>query len=337
MASVRPESRWNTSFALSRSLRKTSYVNTLLTTSPAEAAAIIRHGGLVAFPTETVYGLGADIFNEAAIAKIFEAKGRPADNPLIVHIAAVRQVRLLTNDLTPAAETLLRAFAPGPITVVVPRSPKVPLIATAGLETIGIRMPRLPMAREFLAACNVPVAAPSANISGRPSPTTWQAVQEDLDGRIDCILQGTDSEIGLESTVVDCTVEPPVVLRAGSVTLEQLQAVIPGTKLFSASGLEAPRSPGLKHQHYSPRARVIIGAPAVPVDNSAFIGIAKPTSEFCYSRVCKDIEEYGRSIYEFFRECDRAGIETIYCEQVAESGIGVALIDRIRRAAEAGG
>ena len=321
-------------FALRTALRKTSFVKTLLTTSPEIAAEIIRQGGLVAFPTETVYGLGANIFDEAAIAKVFEAKGRPADNPLIVHIADVEQIRLLTGGLSTAAETLLQAFAPGPITVVVPRSEKVPLSATAGLDTIGIRMPGLLLAQAFLTECGVPVAAPSANLSGKPSPTTWQAVKEDLDGRIDCILQGSDSEIGLESTVVDCTAEPPVILRAGSVSLEQIQNVVPGTKLLTAGGVEAPRSPGLKHRHYSPRAKVVVGVPETEVLNTAFIGLVKPGIDLQISRICEDIEEYARSLYEFFRECDRMGVQTVYCQPVDASGIGAALMDRIRRAAE---
>ncbi len=315
-------------------MRETLFVKTLLTNSAEEAAAIIRRGGVVAFPTETVYGLGANIFDEEAIAKVFQAKGRPADNPLIAHVADENQIKLLTDDLTPAAERLLQAFAPGPLTVVVCRSSAVPVIATAGLDTIGIRMPRLPLAREFLAACGVPVAAPSANLSGRPSPTTWKAVLEDLDGRIDCLLQGSTSEIGLESTVVDCTGEIPVVLRAGAVSIEEMRQVIPEIQFSADSDAETPRSPGLKHRHYSPNAEVVIGTTGVIADSSAFIGLQQPAGEFSVIRICKDPEEYARSLYEFFRECDRAGIGTIYCEPVVESGIGIALMDRIKRAAE---
>ena len=309
-------------------------MKTLLTTLPEDAAEIIRRGGVVAFPTETVYGLGADIFNEGAIEKIFEAKGRPADNPLIVHIADIAQIRLLTDDLTFSADALFRAFAPGPITVVVPKSSKVPSIATAGLETIGIRMPRLAIAREFLSACGGPVAAPSANISGRPSPTTWQAVLEDLNGRIDCVLQGNESEIGLESTVVDCTSDPPVVLRAGSISVEQLRAVIPGVRQLDSNDVERPRSPGLKHRHYSPLANVVIGLSGSVNENDAYIGLRRPEHEFRHMRICEDLNEYARSLYEFFRECDRLGIPSIHCEPVEETGLGLALMDRIRRAAE---
>jgi L-threonylcarbamoyladenylate synthase len=289
---------------------------------------------VVAFPTETVYGLGANIFNEAAIKRVFEAKGRPADNPLIAHVANFRQVNLLTEDLTPAAESLLKKFAPGPLTVVVRKSEAVPAVATAGLDTIGIRMPRLPLAREFLAACDTPVVAPSANLSSRPSPTTWEAVREDLDGRIDCILQGTPSEIGLESTVVDCTGPLPVVLRAGAISLQQLEEVFPGLQAADHSDTETPRSPGMKHRHYSPKARVVVGAPAEYVHNAAFIGLNSPGGDFRITRICAGLEEYARSLYEFFRECDRQGVDFIYCEPVSDEGLGTALMDRIRRAAE---
>ncbi|CAN5279687.1 L-threonylcarbamoyladenylate synthase [soil metagenome] len=309
-------------------------VKTLLTSSPEAAAAIIKRGGVVAFPTETVYGLGADIFEEAAIRKVFEAKGRPADNPLIAHVADASQIKSLTDNLTPSAELLLQAFAPGPLTVVVHKTQAVPLIATAGLETIGIRMPRLPIAREFLAACGVPVVAPSANLSGRPSPTTWEAVLEDLDERIDCILQGSSSEIGLESTVVDCTHGTPVILRAGAISIEQLRELFPEIRISTDQDAEFPRSPGLKHRHYSPKAAVVVGNVPRETRNSAFIGLRKPDAVFKLTRICTNLEEYAQLLYEFFRECDRLGIDTIYCEPVTESGLGTALMDRIHRAAE---
>lgn len=309
-------------------------VKTLLTSSPDAAAEVIKRGGVVAFPTETVYGLGADIFNEAAITKVFEAKGRPADNPLIAHVAEAEQIKMLTDHLTPGAQRLLQTFAPGPLTVVVRKSQAVPLIATAGLETIGIRMPRLPIAREFLVACGVPVVAPSANLSGRPSPTTWEAVHEDLDGRIDCLLKGSSSEIGLESTVVDCTQETPVILRAGAVSIEELREIFPDIRISTAEDAEPPRSPGLKHRHYSPKAAVVLGNVHRVTRNSGFIGLHDPEAVFKVIRICRDLEEYAHSLYEFFRECDRMRIETIYCEPVTESGLGTALMDRIRRAAE---
>ncbi len=323
-------------FAFERALRETLRVKTELTTSPEAAARFIRAGGVVAFPTETVYGLGADVFDERAVAKIFEAKQRPPDNPLIAHVSEEPQIALLADHLPDAAVRLMDKFFPGPLTIVVKKTSRVPMIATAGLDTIGVRMPAGSLAREFLAACGTPVAAPSANLSGRPSPTTWQAVQEDLDGRIDCILQGPPTDIGLESTVVDCTSDRPVVLRFGSVSLEALREVVPDVETYRDDTTAAPRSPGLRHKHYSPRASVIlVGSPdeAIGKESAAYIGLSETGQRFATCAVCDSVEEYARRVFSFFRECDRAGILTIYCETVAEKGIGRALMDRLRRAA----
>lgn len=313
-------------------------LQTVLTDDPAAAAEFIRSGGTCAFPTETVYGLGANVFNADAVAKIFKAKQRPADNPLIAHVGSVDQIGSLAFSIPPHAERLIEKFFPGPLTIVLKKSNDVPLIATAGLDTIGVRMPRHRLAHEFLAACGTPVVAPSANLSGRPSPTTWQAVYEDLNGRIDCILQGDATEIGLESTVVDCSGDAPVVLRQGAVTLADIRAIVPNALMGNESGDEKPKSPGLRYRHYSPAASVVIVSsnelPALK-RNAGFIGLEPEsrTEEFAYSKVCRSIEEYARSVFEFFRECDRRGIETVYCESVPEEGIGAALMDRLRRAA----
>ena len=312
-------------------------METRLSRSIIEAAKFIRRSGVVAFPTETVYGLGANVFDESAVAKIFEAKQRPPDNPLIAHVASVDKVEDLSSDVTPVARKFIHAFFPGPLTVVVAKSPRVPLIATAGLETIGIRMPRFELAREFIAVCGVPLVAPSANLSGRPSPTTWQAVFEDLNGRIDCILQGEPTEIGLESAVVDCTSAIPVLLRKGSVSLDDLQIVVPETVSLDAAASESVRSPGLRHKHYSPRAKVRLVDKGMTFDHEesrAFIGLEEPKGNFDLSRIFSSIEEYARSVFSFFRECDARGIKTIYCQSVEVSGIGDALMDRLRRAAE---
>ncbi len=312
-------------------------MKTVLTTSPIEAAEFIKRGGIVAFPTETVYGLGADIFNEKAVARLFEAKQRPSDNPLIAHISDTKQIDDLSAHVTEPAQKFIDAFFPGPLTVVLKKKEAVPLISTAGLDTIGIRMPRFALAQQFLSKCATPVVAPSANLSGRPSTTTWQAVIEDLDGRIDCILQSDAAEIGLESTVVDCTSDIPLVLRSGSVSLEQLQAVVPQTSINDGVEFESPRSPGLRHRHYSPRARVIIIENINDLQsepNAAYIGLSRPAARFEQEFVCSNIGEYAHTIFEFFRECDRVGIKKIYCEKVDETGIGVALMDRLQRAAE---
>lgn len=312
-------------------------MKTILTRSPEDAAAIIRRGGIVAFPTETVYGLGASVFDESAIAKIFEAKQRPGDNPLIAHISDVQQINLLASDITESAEKFIDAFFPGPLTIILKKLPTVPEIATAGLDSIGIRMPRFDLAHHFLRACETPVVAPSANLSGRPSPTTWQAVAEDLDGKIDCILQGEATEIGLESTVVDCSSDVPRVLRSGSISIEQLRKVVSATAIYEALQTETPRSPGMHHRHYSPKASVVIVdsvAKLSNVENAAYIGTKQPIIKFTRERICSNADEYAHAIFEFFRECDRSGVQTIYCERVGESGIGMALMDRIGRAAE---
>lgn len=310
---------------------------TLITESAEEAARILREGGTVAFPTETVYGLGADSTNESAVRKIFEAKGRPADNPLIVHIGDRAMLGSVVEDITDSARLIIEKFFPGPITVVLKKRNAIPDIVSAGLDTVGVRMPSNQLAHEFLKLCGVPVAAPSANVSGKPSPTRWEAVKEDLEGRIDCILKGDATEIGLESTVVDCTTEPPVILRTGSVTMEELRKVIPEITLWNETPDEsAPKSPGMKHRHYSPNARVIVIDDASEFDDSeaAYIGINKPNITANLHRICASKEEYARSLFDFFREADRAGVEKIFCEAVDDSGIGRAIMDRIRRAAE---
>jgi L-threonylcarbamoyladenylate synthase len=316
-------------------------LQTVLTTSPELAASFIKRSEIVAFPTETVYGLGANIFDEQAIRKIFRAKGRPADNPLIAHIADLNQLDALAANIPPSAGKMIEAFFPAPLTLILPKHPAVPALATAGLETIGVRMPRHEQARAFIRACGAPLVAPSANLSGSPSPTTWQAVLHDLAGRIACILQGEQTEVGLESTVVDCAGAAPLVLRAGAITLEELQAVIPQTSLAAAPDAAAPKSPGLKYRHYAPRARVVLVrdlAQTQAAANAAFIGLRAPANlaAFKRSRLCAQVEEYAHELFAFFRECDQAGVETIYCEAVAESGLGRALLDRIERAAHRG-
>ncbi len=320
-------------------------MKTVFTNDPDEAAEFIKGGGLVAFPTETVYGLGANVFDAAAVARIFDAKRRPADNPLIAHIAFREQISQLATDIPASAEKFIDSFFPGPLTIVLPKSTEVPMIATAGLATIGIRLPRFEIAHEFLAACGVPVVAPSANLSGRPSPTTWEAVLEDLDGRIDCILQGDATEIGIESTVVDCTGDAPLLLRTGAISLAQLQSAVSETRAYTPQGNERPRSPGVTHRHYSPAAKVLIvdcglriAESKVPAPDAtqraAYIGLSRPDKAFEMVQICDWVEEYAHGVFEFFRECDRAGIKTIYCETVDETGIGAALMDRLRRAAE---
>ncbi len=313
-------------------------MKTELTRSAVIAARYITEGEVVAFPTETVYGLGANVFSESAIAKIYAAKGRPGDNPLIAHIASVEQLDTLAREIPPTARLLIDRFFPGPLTVILPRRHDVPLIATAGLETIGVRMPDHLLAIELLRACGTPLVAPSANLSGRPSPTTWEAVLEDLDGRIACILQGEPTRVGLESTVVDCTADVPLVLRTGAITIEQLQTVIPEITLNDQLVPGTPKSPGMKYRHYSPQARIILchtPTAILPADRAAYIGIDAPHNpeDFAKVALCQEVDEYARRVFQFFRECDAAGIETIFCQRVERRGLGLALMDRLEKAA----
>ena len=327
---------------------------TIVTDSVARAAEVLRAGGTVAFPTETVYGLGADAFNSGAVRKVFHAKGRPADNPVIVHVADISAARRIASDFPPIAERLLERFAPGPITVVVPRNEKLPLEVTAGLDTVAIRIPSHATALELLEAFGGAIAAPSANVSGRPSPTSWEAALADLDGRIDCVLTGIPSELGLESTVVDCRGQTPRILRPGAVSAEEIAKVAKvdiesiaqeRSDAAVSDARRASRSPGLRHRHYAPEARVhIVGAatgtadsPQVsghPKQKRAFIGLASPAETARYELLlrCADVDEYAQRLYAFFRHCEEHDIDVIECEEVPETGIGRALMDRLRRA-----
>ncbi|MEW5799215.1 MAG: L-threonylcarbamoyladenylate synthase [Bacteroidota bacterium] len=312
-------------------------MRTVISTSTRRASDFILHNEIVAFPTETVYGLGANAFSTEAVKKIFIAKGRPADNPLIVHIGELGQLPSVVSMIPPFAEKLIAEFFPGPLTLVLPKNKKISSAATAGLNTVGVRIPKHSIAQKFLKECGVPVAAPSANISGKPSPTTWQAVKHDLNGKIPCILKGNPSRVGVESTVVDCTGAAPLILRAGGITFERLRQIIPSTRLLKINGTGAVKSPGVKYRHYSPLAYIFIVSgveETVPIKSSAYIGMQRiGRRKFGVTRICRTKEEYARSLFQFFRECDAKEIQTIYCEQVSEDGIGLALMDRIRKAA----
>ncbi len=312
-------------------------MQTLITDSPAEAAGFINRGEIVAFPTETVYGLGADITNESAVRMIFKAKGRPQDNPLIIHIHDPEQVSDIAETIPAAAQTLMTCFFPGPLTLVLKKKTGISSAVTAGLATVGIRCPENPVTRAFLRCCAHPVAAPSANISGKPSSTDWRTVYHDLHGKISCILKGKESSIGLESTIVDCSTDPPALLRAGAISLEQLRSALPDIMVASAPAHdEQPRSPGLKYLHYSPSAAVIVvdpeDIPEMPDSGSAYIGLTPPQGHFRKTCLCSDIETYAFRLFRFFRECDRDNIATIYCERPPQSGIGRAIRDRLKRA-----
>jgi L-threonylcarbamoyladenylate synthase len=313
-------------------------MQTTLTDSAQEAAHILNSGGIVAFPTETVYGLGAGINMPEAISRLFRAKGRPVDNPLIVHIAWVQQLGEVAAAVNREADKLIAAFFPGPLTLVLQKNSLVPYLVTAGLETVGVRCPANPVAQEFLGLCSCPVAAPSANLSGLPSATSWEAVLEDLDGKIDCLLRGRPSTIGLESTIVDCSGAKPILLRAGAITLEQLKTVVPEITANPVTKPEGPpKSPGLKYPHYKPRAAIILYGPdeiiTVEKASSAYIGLSEPPKGVSIIRVCSTLEEYGRELFRFFRRCDAEGINVIFCELPSAEGLGRAIRDRLMRAA----
>jgi len=312
-----------------------------------EAASIIRAGGLVAFPTETVYGLGADAMNERAIRRIFEAKGRPADNPLIVHVCDRAMLDLVATEVSAKYEALIAAFWPGPLTLVLKRKPQVAKSVSAGLLTVAVRMPRSQIALELIRQARTPIAAPSANLSGRPSATTAAHVARDLEGRIDMILDGGATNIGVESTVLDITSEPPVILRPGWVTREHLIDTI-GRVDVVATAEELKRSPGTRHRHYSPRARVVLveSGSSESVEQLCKDLLQEGTVGFIgHSRVAIDnpkltaivmentADEYARSIYSALRELDERGVNVIVVEGISEEGEGAAVMDRLRRAA----
>lgn len=312
-------------------------MQTLVTDSAEEAASILKSGGVVAFPTETVYGLGASIYHADAISQIFRAKGRPGDNPLIVHIHSVQQLNEVASEINDTACKLINRFFPGPLTLVVKKNSSVPTSVTAGLDTVGVRCPANPVAREFLLRCACPVAAPSANLSGRPSATSWETVFKDLNGKIDCVLRGEASSIGLESTIVDCSGRHPVLLRAGSITFEQLLTVLPEITAYGLMDKESPpKSPGLKYPHYAPKATILpwrTGEKRVVEPLSAYIGLAAPPQDVLLLKVCESLEAYGRELFSFFRLCDAKGIKVISCELPSNEGLGRAIRDRILRAA----
>lgn len=313
----------------------------------ARAARVLQEGGLVAFPTETVYGLGADALSGAAVARIFSAKGRPADNPLIVHVADVAAARGLVREFPALAERAAAALWPGPLTIVLPRGEVVPDITTAGQATVAIRVPAHPVALALLRACGRPLAAPSANRSGRPSPTLAAHVLADLDGRVELILDGGPTLHGLESSVLDLSRGRPMLLRRGSVTIEQLRALLGEVDTLDEGDAGAlARSPGLRHRHYAPRARVELVAEG---EGEAAVMRALAAGERV-ALVCRrevvtgamgtlvlrlpdELAGFGRELFAGLRTLDAAGVERIVIEAVPEVGVGAAIMDRLRRAA----
>lgn len=323
-----------------------------------EAGRIIRKGGLVAFPTETVYGLGGDALNPESSKKIYAAKGRPSDNPLIVHIADKRDLYRIVREVPEKAKKLMEAFWPGPLTMIFYKNELVPQATTGGLDTVAVRMPSDRIAAAFIRAAGGFVAAPSANVSGRPSTTTAAHVEEDLSGRIEMILDGGQAVIGLESTIVDMSVEPPVILRPGAVTKEMMEAVIGPLEVDKAiiapdSGVK-PKAPGMKYRHYAPRAdlavvegstEAVIAAINQLAEEAEAEGkrvgiIATDETKDRYPKglvlslgARKHEEEIAQHLFEVLRDFDETDVDCIYSEAFDEASIGPAIMNRLLKAA----
>lgn len=323
-----------------------------------EASAVIRSGGLVAFPTETVYGLGGDATNPEASRKIYAAKGRPSDNPLIVHIADFSQLRNIVAEVPQEAEKLAEAFWPGPLTMILRKNDVVPYETTGGLDTVAIRMPSHPVARAFLQDSGCMIAAPSANTSGRPSPTTAQHVWGDLHGKIEILLDGGPVGIGIESTIVDLSEEKPMILRPGFITQEMLSAVLgdvgvdPG--LASENSKQPPKAPGMRYRHYAPKAdltlvegtmeEVISKINALTREAQAMgksVGVlATEENKDCYvaDHVIvigqrQDEAEIARHLFDVLRQFDDLQVDLIYSESFVAAGVGQAIMNRLLKAA----
>ena len=318
-----------------------------------QAAQILRAGGLVGIPTETVYGLGANGLDPDAVAHIFAAKGRPQDNPLILHIPSADHLERYCTDIPEAAYALARACWPGPLTMILRRKPIVPDAVTAGLDTVGMRCPSHPLCRAILEAADVPVAAPSGNTSGRPSPTTAAHMWEDMDGKIDAIVDGGPCTVGVESTIIDLTCTPPRLLRPGGITLEQLQAVLgtvevdPAVTRLMGAG-EKPKAPGMKYRHYAPKApvTVVAGAPE-PSARYIFKNAGPEDGIICFDEFAplfgahyverlgpsNDKGEQARHIFDALRAFDHTPVKVIWAQCPDPSGLGLAIANRLKKAA----
>jgi len=309
-----------------------------------DAAALIKKGGLVVFPTETVYGLGASAFNPTACAKIFSAKGRPSDNPLIVHISSETQLAAVAAPLSPQARALAQAFWPGPLSLIVPKNPNLPEIVTAGLPTVAVRWPRSPGALAFLQACGVAVAAPSANVSGAPSPTTFEMAKSAMLGRVEGILVGDDCEEGLESTIVGFVDGQPKIFRPGSITADDLARVL-GCPVGNLTYLPPPEgrpvSPGTKYSHYKPaaevrlfRSRDELASMDVEGHRVGLLVVGPAPGHPDWDVVAfGDWKEFGRRLYSTFFDLDRVGCTLILAQLPESEGLGSAIANRLNKAA----
>ncbi|MDR5659725.1 L-threonylcarbamoyladenylate synthase [Serpentinicella sp. ANB-PHB4] len=324
-----------------------------------KGAQMIKNGGVVAFPTETVYGLGANALDTEAVQKIFKAKGRPSDNPLIVHVSSIDEVNPLVKALPKSAIALMKSFWPGPLTIVLEKSEKIPSVVSAGLDTVALRMPDHPIALALIKETLLPIAAPSANISGRPSPTKGEHVIEDLNNRVEGIVVGDDCHVGLESTVLDMTGEVPMILRPGGVTREALETVLGKVEvdpnLNSKEHTEnKPKSPGMKYTHYAPKAKVII----IKGEESPVISEIKKMSQnymdqgskvgvLCFDETIsnyqgviaksmgsrENLQIVASNVFRLLREFDKTDVDIILTEGVEEKEIGQAVMNRLTKAA----
>ena len=322
------------------------------------AAKIIRSGGIVAFPTETVYGLGASGLNAAACRKIYEAKGRPSDNPLILHVANRAMVDCCAREVPEAAEKLMAAFMPGPLTLILPRKSEIPDVITGGLDTVGVRMPEHFAARALIKAAGVPIAAPSANRSGRPSPTRAVSVLRDMKGRIPMILDGGACRYGIESTIVDVTGDVPIILRPGAITKEEIQELLGACEVDRALGGEGvPKAPGMKYRHYAPKAEMFLltGSPGkilaamkrrmemaqragkkvgILASEEIVAALAEKTDAAllkAYGRE-NDLPAIAANLYELLLAFDAIAADVILAEGTEECGLGLAIMNRMKKA-----
>lgn len=324
-----------------------------------EGAAILRKGGLVAFPTETVYGLGANALDPEAAKKIYAAKGRPSDNPLIAHIGQRSDLEVLVKEIPEAGRKLMKAYWPGPLTLIFPKSSAVPYETTGGLDTVAVRMPSDLVAKRLIELAGVPVAAPSANTSGRPSPTTADHVYEDMNGRIEMIVDGGPVGIGVESTIVDVTGSVPMLLRPGAVTLEMLcdtvgQVAVDPAVAKPMSAEIKPKAPGMKYRHYAPKAEMFLceGSSQAVVSyinqeakkkrqEGKRLGVlaTEQTREAYQADVVLSVgsreseESIARHLFEVLRKFDEAEVDVIYSECFGEGALGMAIMNRLRKAA----
>lgn len=291
-----------------------------------EFAQIIKNGGLVAFPTETVYGLGADGLNPEAVKKIFKAKGRPQDNPLILHISDTNQLNKLVVLVNEKTQKLIDEFWPGPLTIILNKKPIVPEQVSCGLDTVAVRMPSNKIALKLIELADTPLAAPSANTSGKPSPTTAEHVLSDLNNKIEAIIDGGDCQVGLESTVIDLTKETPIIARPGKITKTQIEEVI--GKVEEKTNSNKPISPGMKYKHYCPNAKVLI---IKSKEQEKLFRSKNPKLKIKILKYDNEIE-MAKRLYADFRKSDNLSFDLILVYEVAESGLGKAIMNRLKKA-----